>query len=148
MAIGKYGYYDYNDDVLFVWNIFQCNLDKTFGKQNKELKMETQLFYNGKPLSKVLTQAPYVERGVWKKNSSTLVNINSPKTSTTYIKKEDMKDGAYTLKVKINGEESNYLFNIKDGKHIMIDEQDKTKNTDRAKVFEGTNKEFWVKRSN
>jgi hypothetical protein len=144
----KYGYYDYNDDGLFVWNIFQCNLDKTFGKQNKELKMETQLFYNGKPLSKVLTQAPSVERGVWKKNSSTLVNINSPKTSTSYIKKEDMKDGAYTLKVKINGEESNYLFNIKDGKHIMIDEQDKTKNTDRAKVFEGTNKEFWVKRSN
>ena len=85
-------------------------------------------------------------RGEWTLESTTLVNINSTKT-TNYIKREDLKDGAYVLKMKMNDEPREYAFNVKGGKPEFIPEQDKSKTTELAKVFEGTNKEFWVKRT-
>jgi hypothetical protein len=143
----KYGYYTFNDDQLMEWNIFLGDLDNTFEKGSKDYKMEAQLFYNGAPLSKVVEYSGSAVRGKWEIANCTFVNINTPKTSTVRINKNDMKDGAYMIKMKTNGVENKYSFNVKDGKHVMIDEQDKTKTTDPSKAFEGMNKEFWVKKS-
>jgi|GEM_PF-6303789 len=146
----KYGFISFTPDGLLLWNTYEANMDRKFVErgvsQSKDCKVEQQLFYNGQPVSKVDEASYSVPRGEWTLESTTLVNINSTKT-TNYLKKEDLKDGAWVLKMKINGEQREYAFNVKGGKPEYIPEQDKTKTQDLAKVFEGTNKEFWVKRT-
>ncbi|MES2132523.1 MAG: hypothetical protein V4506_09240 [Bacteroidota bacterium] len=142
----KYAYYKFNKEGNMIWNVFTNNLDKKpieSLQDNKEFKMEIQLFYNDKAISQIIKENFSQTRGSWVNHDHTFPKL----VGNDYISKADLKDGKYVVKVKLNEEAREYSFTIKDGAMLLIDEQDKTKTTDATKVFEGMNKEFWVKRS-
>lgn len=142
----KYAYYKFNKEGNLIWGMFTNNMDKKplqSLRDKKEFSMETQLFYNDKPVSQPINENFSQTHGSWELHDHTFSKL----VGSDYISREDLKDGNYVVKVKLNEELREYPFTIKDGKMVLIDEQDKTKTSDPAKVFEGMNKEFWVKRT-
>lgn len=142
----KYAYYEFNKEGYMIWGMFTNNMDRKplqSLRDKKEFSMETQLFYNDKPISQAIKENFSQAHGSWELHDHTFSKL----AGSDYISREDLKDGKYVVKVKLNEELREYPFTIKDGKMVLIDEQDKTKTTDATKVFEGMNKEFWVKRT-
>jgi|3_EtaG_2_1085321.scaffolds.fasta_scaffold00068_42 hypothetical protein len=87
-----------------------------------------------------------VERGEWDKFSVALKSADGKKT----IQLADFTDGAYKIELKVDGEEKPriYSFNVANNKIVLMDEQDRTKNTDPTRLVEGWNNFFWFKQEN
>src|SRR6202007_2715765 len=112
---------------------------------NKTQDVVAQLYYEGKPISKKESYNYSAMRGEWKRGGTFFAVADAKGTYNTNFNKDNLKDGSYNIKMTIDGEEREYPFKMIGGKPVCIDEQDKTKNPDLSKVFEGMNKEFWVK---
>ncbi len=144
----KYGYFEeQTSDGTYIWNFFLTSKDKKIVErigERKSAETEHTLFYEGKPWSKVVKASYGTNRGEWEATSIIFFDL-TPKSNP--LNKTTMKDGNYTIKSKVNGEEIEYTFKVKDSQFVLIDEQDPTKTTDPTKIFEGMKKEFWVKRS-
>ncbi|MFT3911366.1 MAG: hypothetical protein QM737_18230 [Ferruginibacter sp.] len=142
----KFGFYTFNSEGNMEWTYYTTDLVKKWAEnpnQSKSWEDEVQLFYEGKAISKPMKHTYSSVLAKWYTQANTFEKI----ASSDFIQKDDLKDGHYIIKVKLNGEAREYAFEISGGKMQLIPEQDKTKTTDITKVFEGMNKEFWVKRS-
>ncbi len=147
-AWSKFACYQFEkSNDVFKWECFETNYDmKLKGEKNKSnaTKFEYQLYYNGKPFSNLVKRDYTHFRGKWSKEWVTF-SLVTDKNQSNYIKSDDMKDGAYLMKVNVDGKGREYPFKIKDGKPVLIDEQDRTKTTDPARALEGLNRTFFVK---
>lgn len=143
----KYGFYSFNDEGNMEWTYYTTELIKKMPantNQSKSWADEVQLFYEGKAISKPMKHTYSSVLAKWYAQSNTFEKLTG---RDEFIKKDDLKDGHYIVKLKLNNEPREYAFEISGGKMVLIPEQDKTKTTDLTKTFEGMNKEFWVKRS-
>lgn len=141
----KYGYFSFTKDGKMTWNMFLTSLNPAPVadlKQQKDYKVEAQLFYEGKPITDVSKQYVWCQRGKWMPATFSFKN-----KALAVGRKQMITEGHYTLKVKVNQEEREYAFEVKNGKIIPVPEQDKAKTRNTAKFFEGMGSEIWIKRS-
>lgn len=84
-----------------------------------------------------------VERASWKAVSTALTIVGGTKT----LQLADFTDGSYKMEVKVDVESKPrvYEFKVLNNKIVLMDEQDRSKNTDPTKLVEGWNNFFWFK---
>lgn len=84
-----------------------------------------------------------VERGVWTEMPTAMKTADGLKV----IQLPDFTDGAYKVEVKVDGEVKSriYTFNVANNKIVLMNEQDRSKNTDSTKLIEGWNNFYWFK---
>jgi len=145
----KFGFYTFNTEGNMEWTYYTTEMVKKMPEnvnQSKSWEDEVQLFYEGKPLSKPMKHTFSSVLTKWYPQANTFEKIK-PGANGDFIQKDDLKDGHYIIRVKLNGEAREYAFEIAGGKMQLIPEQNKTITTDMTRLFEGMNKEFWVRRS-
>ncbi len=84
-----------------------------------------------------------VERASWKAVTTALMLAGGTKE----VQLADFTDGAYKMEVKVDVEAKPRIYNFKvaNGKIVLIDEQDRSKNTDPTRLVEGWNNFYWFK---
>ncbi len=84
-----------------------------------------------------------VSQGKWS-DYSTAMKLADGKT---VLKVEDLTDGSYEIEVTLSTEDTPrvYKFDVANGKIVLMDEQDRTKNSDPTRLIEGWNDFFWLK---
>lgn len=144
----KYGCYHFDNSTgVFIFNTWETCRDMTFTEdehKSENYTVEWQLFYEGKPFSQLEKNTGTANRGLWEEKWTALYPV-ADKFKHESIKRADMKDGSYVMKMTLNGKDREYPFQIKAGKPVPISEQDRTKTTDPTKVFEGINQYWFVK---
>jgi hypothetical protein len=141
----KYGYISFAKDGRLNWNMYLTSLNTTPTEdltQQKDYNAEVQLFYDDKPISDVSKQLVWCQRGKW-----VPINFQFKNKGTFVGKRQLLSDGKYSFKVKLNKEQRDYSFEVKNGKIIPIPEQDSSRSRDTSRFIEGLGTEFWIKRS-
>lgn len=84
-----------------------------------------------------------VERAAWKAVSTALTLAGG----TKQVQLADFTDGTYKMEVKVDMEKNPrlYAFKVANGKIVLMDEQDRSKNTNPNQLIEGWNNFYWFK---
>ncbi|MCB0402953.1 MAG: hypothetical protein KDD41_12770 [Flavobacteriales bacterium] len=151
----KYVYLEHQESgnmifgVYMMHEVFQpdpANANKT----TKDVNWTVNITKDGKPFAKHYNmdkpKVSKVERGEWKAQSTALKSADGKKT----IQLADFTDGAYKIELKLDTEDKprTYSFSVANNKIVLMDEQDRTKNTDPTRLVEGWNNFFWFKQEN
>ncbi|TSJ42425.1 hypothetical protein [Fluviicola chungangensis] len=116
-------------------------------KTMKDVSWTINITKDGKPFAtqydKTKPVKGKVERAEWKEMTTALKSADGTKT----IQLPDFTDGKYKIEVKVDNEAKPriYNFSVAGGKIILMDEQDRTKNTDPTRLVEGWNNFYWFK---
>jgi len=142
----KYGFINFNQAGVMIWNFYETNRDKKVKNSVRDGRVYTvsqQLFKDGKPFSTKETDDHLTTRGDW----SIFHAVFSSVSTGSNIKKQDLTDGQYLIKIKVDEEEREYPFTVKDGKIVLLEIQTKSKTESAATKLEGMDSEFWVQRT-
>lgn len=117
-------------------------------KTTKDVSWTLNITKDGKPFATHYNgmskpKKSKVERAEWTNLSTAMKSADRSKT----IQLADFTDGAYKMELKIDNEAKArvYTFNVANNKIVLMDEQDRTKNTDPTRLVEGWNNFFWFK---
>lgn len=119
-------------------------------KTAKDVSWTIDITKDGKPFAtqydKTKPKKGKVERAEWTEMTTALKTADGSKS----VQLPDFTDGKYKIEVKVDNEEKPriYNFEVVNNKIVLMDEQDRTKNTDPTRLVEGWNNFYWFKLEN
>jgi hypothetical protein len=165
----QWGFVKFNSEGNFIFNFYHTHLTTEVENAarwdvRKEFKTVVKLNKEGKTVAvyRLQPSTPDVEWNtvmadncVWKRFDMTFHAFPPPPGhgNRPFFKKENMKDGSYTIEVQLREEKTGketsykYAFSVKDGNIVPTDKADRTKNPDGLQFLEQGRDKFFVKRT-
>ena len=151
----NYGYLSWekrSDTPRLYWNIFKQT--EKLDKQRDMIKVYCELYKNGKYYANTGKVNGYGKditdlqiQDYWGKYKMVFFKgpQNKPIKTDWVVKKKDLQDGNYEIRMFTNGKRENFLFKVQGGKIVTGGRQDRAK-THPTKFIEGLNKAWWIKK--
>ncbi|MDO5970790.1 hypothetical protein Q4Q35_13315 [Flavivirga aquimarina] len=152
-AWNKYAYMEHQKSGNMVFGFymqheeFQPNPSDP-NKTLKDVKWTLNMTKDGKPFATNYNGLSKPVKG--KVNRAKWTEMNTAMKSSDgkqVIKLSSLTDGAYKIEVKVDIEAKPrvYNFSVANNKIVLMDEQDRSKNTDPTRLVEGWNNFYWFK---